>query len=208
MDPKTRRKLVDEHLDAIRKLETRPVEGRSAQTWPPDHYYFLWHIVVGMMLGATGAMVSLLANAVGAPIFGQRALELIRVYLTFPMGEQALGAEAGFVLFVGCSLYLITGAIYGVAFHLVFSLFLAGAARGRQFLFATVVGVGLWVVNFYLLLSWLQPALLGDNWIVRLVPWWVGLLTHLAFVWTMVVGEAWGGFEAARNSPRVEESAT
>jgi hypothetical protein len=54
----------------------------------------------------------------------------------------------------------------------------------------------------------LQPALLGDNWIVRLVPWWVGLLTHLAFVWTMVAGEAWGVFEASRNSPRVGESAT
>ena len=45
------------------------------------------------MLGATGAMVSLLAIAVGAPMFGQRTLEFIRVYLTFPNREQALGPE-------------------------------------------------------------------------------------------------------------------
>lgn len=35
----------------------------------------------------------------------------------------------------------------------------------------------------------------GDNWIVRLVPFWVAVLTHLAFVWTTFLGEFWGKFE-------------
>lgn len=196
MDSETRRRLIEEHLDAIRSLETQPAAAAVARTWPPDHYYFLWHMVVGLVLGAIGALVSLTANALGAPIFGRRPLELIRVYLTFPMGEAALAAEPGFVLFVGCSLYLATGALYGIAFHLLFSLLFADAPRSRQIVVASAIGVALWIINFYLVLSWLQPLLLGGDWIVRLVPWWVGLSTHLCFVWTMLAGETWGRFEA------------
>ena len=35
-------------------------------------------------------MVSLLFNVIGAPLAGKSPLELIRVYLTFPLGEKAL----------------------------------------------------------------------------------------------------------------------
>jgi hypothetical protein len=48
-------------------------------------------------------------------------------------------------------------------------------------------------VNFYLVLSWLQPLLLGGDWIVVMIPWWVGALTHLAFVWTIFLGENFAG---------------
>ncbi|MCA9210016.1 MAG: hypothetical protein KDA55_16775, partial [Planctomycetales bacterium] len=51
----------------------------------------------------------------------------------------------------------------------------------------TVLGVVIWIVNFYVILSWLQPALFGGNWIVEMIPWWVGLLTHLVFGWTMAL---------------------
>ena len=57
------------------------------------------------------------------------------------------------------------------------------------------MGLGLWVASFYLVLSWLQPMLLGGNWIVTMIPWWVGALTHLAFTWTLSMGETWGRFE-------------
>jgi hypothetical protein len=135
-------------------------------------------------------------------LFDERPLQLIRVYLTFPMGEAALQAEQGMVLFVGCSLYLLTGALYGVAFHLVMSMYFADAAPGRKFLVGTLIGLALWIVNFYLVLSWLQPVLQGDNWIVRMVPWWVGAVTHLAFAWTVMVGEFWGRFEPYRASAK------
>jgi len=198
MDSRTRRRLLDEHLEAIRTLETQETESEQAPGWPPNQYYLLWHIVIGMMLGGFGALVSLLANVAGAPLFGQPALQLIRVYLTFPMGARALDADQGLVLFVGCTLYIVTGALYGVGFHLAMSTWFSDASRGKRFAIATLIGIGLWVVNFYLILSWLQPVLLGDNWIVRLVPIWVGLLTHLAFAWTMLLGEFWGRFEPYR----------
>jgi len=199
MDASERERQVREHLAAIRRLEAVPVHDEIA-AWPPGRYYLLWHLVVGVTLGGIGALVSLLANVVGAPLFGVPALQLIRVYLTFPMGESALVADQGLVLFVGCSLYLLTGALYGIVLHLVMSLFFAEANTARKLAVGTAIGLGLWIVNFYLVLSWLQPMLQGDDWIVRLVPWWVGALTHLAFAWTMLVGELWGRFEPYRQT--------
>ncbi len=204
MDAQDREHLIQEHLAEIRRLEMDAVDtdvpANASTAWPPDGYYLLWHVVVGMMLGVIGSLVSLLANVVGAPLFGKPALELIRVYLTFPMGERALRAEDEVILFLGCLLYLFTGAVYGSVFHIVMSSLFANALAITRFVIATAIGLGLWVVNFYLILSWLQPMLLGDNWIVRLVPVWVAVLTHLAFAWSMLVMEFWGRFERPRPS--------
>ena len=193
MDSTTRKSKIDEHREAIRRLEAEEAETQSV--WPPRGYYLLWHVVIGIVLGGIGATVSLLANAVGAPLFGEKSLQLIRVYLTFPMGPQALEAETGLVVFVGVCLYLGTGAVFGIGFHLLMSTVFASATSTKRFVISTLIGLGLWIVNYYLILSWLQPMLQGDNWIVRLVPFWVAALTHLGFVWTMFLGEFWGKFE-------------
>ncbi len=199
VDVQNREQLIREHLSEIRRLEmgsdSSLRSARASSAWPPDGYYLLWHVVVGMMLGLIGSLVSLLANVLGAPLFGKSGLELIRVYLTFPMGERALHAEDGVILFIGCVLYLCTGSVYGIVFHVVMSSFFSGTSTITRFFVATAIGLGLWIVNFYLILSWLQPMLLGDNWIVRLVPVWVAVLTHLAFAWTMLAIEFWGHFE-------------
>ena len=42
-------------------------------------------------------------------------------------------------------------------------------------------------VAVYLVLEALQPLLFGGNWIVSLIPWWVGALTHLVYGWTMAL---------------------
>ena len=194
MDPETRERLIQDHLRAIRELQGGSAGASIPRDWPPQGYYLVWHVLVGMMLGVIGAGVSLMANVVGAPLFGQHPLQLIRVYLTFPMGARALEADAGVVLFVGCVLYLITGAIYGIGFHLVMSTAFRKASTGRRLVAATAIGLGLWMVNFYLVLSWLQPLLLGGSWIVSMVPFWVAALTHLAFAWTMLLVEGWGHF--------------
>jgi hypothetical protein len=201
MDEKTRQRQIEEHLEAIRRLQApeEPEKRSASQSWPPAGYYLVWNLLLGLGLGAGAALVSLAANIASAPLFGKRPLELIRVYLTFPMGDRALSADDGFVLFVGCALYLVTGGLYGIVFHLLMSTRFADSPPRTRFLVASAIGLGLWVANFYLVLSWLQPALLGDNWIVRLIPFWVGALTHLAFGWTMLLGESWSGrFEPYR----------
>jgi hypothetical protein len=50
-----------------------------------------------------------------------------------------------------------------------------------------MLALAVWAVNFYGLLAWLQPLVLGGHWIVELIPWWVGALTHLVFGWTMAL---------------------
>ncbi len=198
MDAETRRRKIDQHLKAIRDLEAQSAAQEDSQSWPPSDFYLLWHLVVGLTLGGLGAAVSLLANGLAAPLFGKRALELIRVYLTFPMGARALDLDEASVLTIGCVLYLGTGALYGILIHLVLTLKFADASTGKRFLVASGIGLALWVVNFYLILSWLQPMLLGGNWIVSLIPPWVGALTHLAFAWTVAAAESWGKFEPYR----------
>lgn len=163
--------------------------------WAPQGYYTLYHVLAGMILGVIGAGASLLFNVVGSLIFEQYPLQLIRVYLTFPLGEAALTLDSGFVLASGCFLYLCTGAAYGIGFHLVLSRFFAESNGGLRFVVATGMGVALWLINYYGILAWLQPALFGGNWIVTMVPWWVAVLTHLVFAWTMLAIDRWGHFE-------------
>jgi hypothetical protein len=61
-------------------------------------------------------------------------------------------------------------------------------------MFMGVLSLGIWLVNFYVLLEHLQPALIGGNWIVEQVPWWVAALTHLVFGWTMALLYPYGVF--------------
>jgi hypothetical protein len=81
-----------------------------------------------------------------------------------------------------------------VLFNLALSRLPEGASFGKRIALVSLLSLAVWLVNFYLLLSWLQPLLFGGNWIVRLVPWWVAALTHLVFGWTMVLVYPWGQF--------------
>jgi len=57
---------------------------------------------------------------------------------------------------------------------------------------ASVVSLAIWGFNFYAVLSWLQPLLIGGdpgNWITNpnYLPWWVAAATHLVFGWTIAL---------------------
>ncbi len=135
-------------------------------------------------------MSSLLVNIVGALAFGKEPLELIRVYLTFPMGEQALDFNAvnnGLILAIGCCLYIGTGMLYGILFQIVLTRFTPDSSLAARFVVVSLLALGVWLVNFYGILSWLQPLLFGGSWIVDQIPWWVAAITHLVFGWTMLV---------------------
>jgi hypothetical protein len=196
-DQTAKRAELDRLYEEARRIEAELEEkkpGRPRAPWPPEGYYTPFHVLVGAMLGFVGASSSLLFNVMGSLVIGQHPLELIRVYLTFPLAEQALKLDSGVALGIGTCLYLATGSLYGIAFHLVMSRWFPKAAAGKRFAVASSLGIVLWIVNFYGILSWLQPALFGGNWIVRLVPFWVAALTHLVFAWTMLMVEQWGEF--------------
>ncbi len=192
----------DAKLRELQELQARAdklraeIEVEAApKNWPPQGYYLSYHVMSGMMLGFVGAVVSLLFNVVGAILTKQHPLQLIRVYLTFPLGDKALEVDGGLVLAVGAMLYIFTGMGFGVPFHLIMSRFFDKAPVSKKVAIGTAMGLGLWIVNYYLILSWLQPALFGGNWIVSMIPWWVGAGTHLTYAWTMGVVDQWGKFE-------------
>ncbi len=165
-------------------------EGSPRPQWQATGYYTAYYATTGFLLGGIAAMNSLLVNVVGALLFGKQPLELIRVYLTFPMGAQALDYSAvdnGLTLAIGCCLYLATGMLYGIMFQIVLTRIAADASFGTKFVIVSVLAIAVWLVNFYGILSWLQPLLFGGRWIVEQIPWWVAAVTHLVFGWTMLV---------------------
>jgi hypothetical protein len=77
--------------------------------------------------------------------------------------------------------------LYGVVFTLAVSYILPRANLSVRLVACSVLSLVVWVVNFYLILSWVQPLLFGGSWIAELIPWWVATITHLVFGWTVAV---------------------
>ena len=148
------------------------------------------------------ALVSLMFNIIGASVAGKDPLQIIRVYLTFGLGAKALDPafENGLALAMGCVLYIATGMLLGIIFHVVLSRYASKAGLAGRLVWASGVAVIIWLVNFYGLISWIQPLLFGGNWIVdnAHLPWWVALATHLVFGWTMALMYPWGEFHPYR----------
>jgi hypothetical protein len=166
-------------------------------------YYLTYYAVAGFFLGMAGAVTSLLFNVIGSLLVGQHPLQLIRVYLTFGLGEKALDlqidkGDGGLTLIIGCCLYVATGMLLGVLFQVVLSRLADQGTLGQRLVIASLLSVAVWLVNYYLLLSWIQPLLFGGNWIVTEIPVWVAVLTHLVFGWTMAIVYPLGMFEPYR----------
>ena len=190
------------------QAEIASSEGGSGRSiaWAPSGFYSDYHATTGFMLGGVGALVSLLVNVVSAPLAGKSPLELIRVYLTFPLGERALALATGskdiyaipdgMILSLGCCLYIGTGMLLGIPFHMALMRFTDGKSLGARLGFATVLALLLWFVNFYLVLSWLQPMLFGGHWITdsSVLPPWVAAVTHVIFGWTLALLVPFGKF--------------
>ena len=179
----------------VQRLEAELATDESAQ-WPPRSYYTAYHVLAGFVLGMFGAATSLLFNVVGSLLVGQEPLRLIQVYLTFPLGRAPLepGFDNGLALAVGCCLYLATGMLLAIPFHLMLTRWFANRSFAARFVGVSVLALAIWVVNFYGILSWLQPLLFGGRWIVEQVPWWVAAMTHLVFGWTLVLVQPLGVF--------------
>ncbi len=189
-----KREQIEVLRSRLDQLE-REVEAISArQVWTPPQYYAAYELMAGMVLGLFGAAASLMFNIIGSTMVGKHPLELIRIYLTFPLGESALQIENGFALAAGMCLYLGTGMFGGIPIHMILGRYFRESNWKVRFVVATVLGLGVWLVNFYGLLSWLQPWLIGGNWIVALIPIPVAIATHLVFAWTMLALSRWGEF--------------
>lgn len=195
-----RRELADLEARA-KELANELAEQEPVQPFQPKGYYAAYYATTGFMLGIFGAMSSLLFNVVGSAFVGQHPLELIRVYLTFPLGDKALELDSGLALAVGCCLYLATGMLLGIPVYLALTYWTANSTLIKRLLVASIISILIWVVMYYGVLSWLQPAVVDmdpKNWIIHRVPPWVALLTHLVFGWTIALLYPLGDFTAYR----------
>jgi hypothetical protein len=178
--------------------------GEAARDWARRGYYLTYYATAGFFLGMVAALASLMFNIIGATLAGKDPLQLIRVYLTFGLGGRALDPafDDNLALAMGCVLYIATGMLLGIVFHVVLSRYAPAASLGSRLAWASAIALVVWAVNFYGLLSWLQPLLFGGNWITSTdpvyLPWWVALATHLVFGWTMALIYPWGVFRPYR----------
>ncbi len=177
------------------QIRQRLAAGTATQPWWSERFYATYHVVVGSVLGLVAAGASLLFNVVGSLMMGLEPLRLIKVYLTFPLGEKALSIESGVALSTGVLLYLATGMVFGAILHAIGQRWFPSAPLTRRLGLAAAAGVALWLVNFYAVLSWLQPALFGGRWIVEQIPAPVGAATHLVFTGTLTLLAWLGRFE-------------
>lgn len=183
----------------VEDLERELDDMAAEQQWQPTSYYWAYHAASGFLLGIFGSAAALLMNVVLAPIAGKHPLELIRVFLTFPLGADALSLAAGdpnvpavrdgMILAFGCCLYLGTGLLIGMPFHIALTRLIPDGSTRNRLLVGTVLSLMIWLVGFYGILSWLQPRLFGGDWITsgKYLPWWVAAATHLVYGWTMAL---------------------
>ncbi len=209
---------VEAKLEELETLQARVVRLESeitaarSRTWRATGYYTGYYATAGFMLGSLAAIISLLFNVIGAPLAGKSPLELIRVYLTFPLGEQALKLTHGqhayavsdqVILAFGCCLYLGTGMLLGIPVYMALARFAASGGLAKRLLVASVVSLLIWAIMFYGILSWLQPLLVeGEpgNWITNTayLPWWVAAATHLVFGWSIALLYPLGEYQPYR----------
>ena len=204
MDTESKLRRAEELRRELSQIEQSLSQSEGPADWPPSEHYFAYNVTTGAILGMFGAIASLLLNLVGALVVAPPAplerhpFNLIRVYLTFPLGESALSVDAGVSLLIGTMLYIGTGMLLGIPIHLLQSRFFPRASLGKRFVIVSIFCILIWVINFYAILAWLQPLLFGGNWIVELIPVPVAVLTHLVFGWTMVLLYPIGVFESSR----------
>lgn len=190
----------------VRELEKEvpKVNAVTESTWPPQQFYGAYYAMTGGIMGIFGALVSLMVNVIAAPVAGKSPLELVKVYLTFPVGERALELSAesnGLVLAMGCCLYIATGMLIGIPIYFLMVRFCGqNAALSKRLAVVSVIALAIWAINFYGILSWLQPLLFGGNWITdpSIMPAWVAAGTHLVFGWTLALLYPWGQFTPYR----------
>lgn len=189
-----RSRVAQLEAEAAAELDDTP----DRQSWSRG-FYLTYYATAGFFLGMIAALASLAFNVVGSYLVGQHPLQLIKVYLTFGLGERALDPQLadGLVLIIGCCLYIATGMMLGIPFQIILTRYANGGGLPARLAIATAIAIVIWLVNFYLILSWLQPLLFGGNWIVdpKHLPVWVAVLTHLVFGWTMALVYPLGKFE-------------
>jgi hypothetical protein len=139
----------------------------------------------GSVAGFLGAITSLICNIAGALVLGVDPLRLLRIYATILEGRRALDISRADFFIAAFTLHMVTGILFGTIFALGARRFCAGLQRYISA--GAGYGIAIWLVNFYGILSWLQPLLHGSAFILTEIPIAVAVLTHVCYGLTVAL---------------------
>jgi hypothetical protein len=123
----------------------------------------------------------------------QDPLRFLRVYGTVFLGANALTTdELDFFMLVAV-VHFSVGAAGGAVFHVLVNRWVPDRPL-VQIGLGAAYGLLMWVVNFYGILVWLQPRLVGQAYVLDLMPAWVAALTHVIYGLTLGVLQPLGRF--------------
>ncbi len=198
-EPRRLLEEIETHRAAIAALEARLrlTKPPSTPTWPPAGFYTTYYVVAGMLIGILGSLTSFGVNVVGSLLVNQDPLHVLRVYGTVFLGARALTtSDLNFFMLVAV-VHFSVGAVAGAVFHVAVNRFVPDRPL-LQILLGGAYGLCMWLVNFHLILVWLQPRLVGEPYVLQLMPTWIAVLTHLVYGLTLGVLQPLGRFEPYR----------
>ena len=146
----------------------------------------LYFATIGAFAGYLASIVILGADIACARLMGYAPLMFLRYYATLRDGPGALLMTSRSFLLNAVLMHLAFGSALGAIFVLIVSG--RNIQRFTRYLAAGIgFGLGVWFINFYLLLSWIQPLVNGKSYILDSIPWWVAALTHALYGFTIAL---------------------
>ena len=198
---------VKQQRRALEELEQKlsKISGRPDKSWYRSGFYTSYYVIAGLILGALAAWVALAFNVLGAWIAFGDPFRLLRVYATFFGGSAIMsGTQDGIAILLALILHSATGAVVGAPIHVVFSRYVAHMTLQKRIVAGVALGVAMWLINFYGILSWLQPVVSGGRYIIDEIPIAVAVLTHICFALTMLMLQPYWAFDSQRVQSRDE----
>jgi hypothetical protein len=193
-------RAIEQHRAELAVLERRLGENAAvAVTWPPAGFYLTFYVVSGAIIGVLGSLTSFMFHILGSLIVHQDPLLFLRVYGTVFLGARALTTDDLNFFMLVAVVHFSVGACAGSVFHVLVNWFVPERPL-LHVLLGAVYGLFMWVVNFYVVLSWLQPALVGEPFVLNLMPVWVAALTHLIYGLTLGILVPLGRFVPYRQT--------
>ena len=183
---------IDRHRAAIRDLEAQLAEPAST-TWPPVGFYLTFYVVAGAIIGILGSLTSFMCHIIGSVLINQDPLRVLRVYGTVFLGANALTSEDLNFFMLVAIVHFSVGASAGAVFQVFIGRFVPDN-WGLQIILGGLYGLLMWVVNFYVVIAWLQPRLVGQPYVLELMPVWIAVLTHLVYGLTLGLLQPLGRF--------------
>jgi hypothetical protein len=183
---------IQRHRSALIALESQLAEPATTH-WPPVGFYLTFYVVAGTTIGILGSLTSFIFHVLGSLMVNQDPLMFLRVYGTVFLGPWALTTDDLNFFMLVAVVHFSLGAIAGAVFHVLVNRFVPDRT-GLQIGLGVLYGLLMWIVNFYLILSWLQPRLVGEAFVLELMPAWIAALTHVIYGLTLGLLQPLGRF--------------